>query len=129
IEKLGAENIIVRTVKPPSEAISEQRGPLTYGLTRDDWQLLDETLHSACALVGSLYMLLIGQRFLPGKQDIMEQLGHEIPSWKSLSPLTPGPDLVHFSLPSWATSLAGTKAKRFCECIAVPNAWSTRMTD
>ncbi|MEW4453158.1 ABC transporter permease [Bremerella sp. JC817] len=46
IEKLGAENIIVRTVKPPSEAISEQRGPLTYGLTRDDWQLLDETLHS-----------------------------------------------------------------------------------
>ncbi|RCS47695.1 ABC transporter permease [Bremerella cremea] len=46
IEKLGAENIIVRTVKPPSEATAEQRGPLTYGLTRDDWRLLDETLHS-----------------------------------------------------------------------------------
>ncbi|MEW4456231.1 SLC13 family permease [Bremerella sp. JC817] len=30
-----------------------------------------------CALVGSLYMLLIGQRFLPGKQDIMEQLGDQ----------------------------------------------------
>lgn len=46
IEKLGAENIIVRTVKPPSEATAEQRGPLTYGLTRNDWRLLDETLHS-----------------------------------------------------------------------------------
>jgi len=28
-----------------------------------------------CAIVGSLYMLLIGQRFLPGRQDIVEQLG------------------------------------------------------
>ncbi|MHC2070580.1 SLC13 family permease [Bremerella sp. T1] len=30
-----------------------------------------------CALVGSLYMLILGQRFLPGKRDIMEQLGDQ----------------------------------------------------
>lgn len=30
-----------------------------------------------CALVGSLYMLLIGQRFLPGRRDIIEQLGDQ----------------------------------------------------
>ncbi|PQO27552.1 SLC13 family permease [Blastopirellula marina] len=30
-----------------------------------------------CALVGSLYMLVLGQRFLPGKRDIMEMLGDQ----------------------------------------------------
>lgn len=30
-----------------------------------------------CALVGSLYMLLVGQRFLPGRRDIIEQLGDQ----------------------------------------------------
>ncbi|MBI1246489.1 TRAP transporter large permease subunit [bacterium] len=30
-----------------------------------------------CALIGSIYMLLLGQKFLPGKQDIIEQLGNQ----------------------------------------------------
>ncbi len=30
-----------------------------------------------CALVGSLYMLVLGQRFLPGRRDIIEQLGDQ----------------------------------------------------
>ncbi|RCS54681.1 SLC13 family permease [Bremerella cremea] len=30
-----------------------------------------------CALVGSIYMLLLGQRFLPGRRDIIVQLGDQ----------------------------------------------------
>ena len=30
-----------------------------------------------CALIGSLYMLLLGQRFLPGRRDVMDQLGEQ----------------------------------------------------
>lgn len=30
-----------------------------------------------CALIGSVYMLILGQRFLPGKRDIMELLGDQ----------------------------------------------------
>ncbi len=30
-----------------------------------------------CAVIGSLYMLILGQRFLPGKRDIMELLGDQ----------------------------------------------------
>lgn len=44
IESLGAENIIVRTVKPPSEENTGQRGASPYGLTRDDWARLKETI-------------------------------------------------------------------------------------
>src|SRR3972149_2348561 len=43
IEGLGASNIIVRSIKPPSEATEGQR-LLTYGLTRDDYGRLVETI-------------------------------------------------------------------------------------
>ena len=36
----GADNIIVRSVKPPSEATTEIRGPVPYGLTRTDYAVL-----------------------------------------------------------------------------------------
>ncbi len=40
IEGLGADNIIVRSLKPPPETTSGSNGPLPYGLTRDDYALL-----------------------------------------------------------------------------------------
>ncbi len=40
IASLGAENIIIRTVKPPADQVVQRRGPLVYGLTRDDYQRL-----------------------------------------------------------------------------------------
>lgn len=43
IESLGASNIIVRTVKPPSEETEGMRGALTYGLTRKDMEQISET--------------------------------------------------------------------------------------
>ena len=44
IEGLGAENIIVRSIKPPSETLSGREGPVPYGLTRDDFARLNETI-------------------------------------------------------------------------------------
>ncbi|MCC7084360.1 MAG: ABC transporter permease [Pirellulales bacterium] len=42
IEGLGADNIIVRSLKPPPETTSGSSGPVPYGLTRDDYELLSD---------------------------------------------------------------------------------------
>jgi len=44
IEGLGAENIIVRSVKPPSEATANSRGPVPYGLKRAEYEQLIATI-------------------------------------------------------------------------------------
>ncbi len=40
IESLGADNIIVRSVKPPNESLPDSRGPIPYGLKREDYERL-----------------------------------------------------------------------------------------
>ena len=44
IEGLGAKNIIIRSVKPPSEVTSGNRGPTPYGLRRDEFDKILETV-------------------------------------------------------------------------------------
>ena len=44
IEGLGADNIIIRSIKPPSEALAGFSGPVPYGLKRDDFEMLVETV-------------------------------------------------------------------------------------
>lgn len=44
IEGLGADNIMVRSVKPPSEITANVRGAISYGLTRDEYDRLVETI-------------------------------------------------------------------------------------
>jgi putative ABC transport system permease protein len=44
IQGLGADNIIVRSVKPPSEATTNFRGPVPYGLKRVEYDRLVETI-------------------------------------------------------------------------------------
>jgi putative ABC transport system permease protein len=44
IEDLGANNIIVRSMKPPSEVTEGIRGLLPYGITRADFERLTETI-------------------------------------------------------------------------------------
>lgn len=46
IEGLGATNIIVRTVKPPSEVMEAIYGLLPYGVTRDDYKRLTSTVRT-----------------------------------------------------------------------------------
>jgi putative ABC transport system permease protein len=44
IADLGANNIIVRSVKPPSETTADSRGPVPYGLLREEYDKLLETI-------------------------------------------------------------------------------------
>ena len=44
IEGLGADNVIVRSIKPPAETTAGRRGIFPYGITRDDLARLKETL-------------------------------------------------------------------------------------
>lgn len=44
IEQLGANNIIVRSIKPPSEVTERSRALVPYGLTRDDYERLTTTI-------------------------------------------------------------------------------------
>ena len=44
IEGLGAENIIIRSIKPPSEMTAGFRGAIPYGVTRDDFDTLVATI-------------------------------------------------------------------------------------
>ncbi|MBN2291767.1 MAG: ABC transporter permease [Pirellulales bacterium] len=44
IEGLGANNIIVRTVKLPSEVTASMRGTVPHGITRDDFERISETV-------------------------------------------------------------------------------------
>ncbi|HUE70108.1 MAG TPA: ABC transporter permease [Pirellulaceae bacterium] len=44
IEGLGADNIIVRSIKPPAEATAGYSGPVPYGLKREEFDLLTLTI-------------------------------------------------------------------------------------
>ena len=44
IEGLGADNIIVRSVKPPAEVTASSNGPVPYGLKRDEFDKLVMTI-------------------------------------------------------------------------------------
>jgi putative ABC transport system permease protein len=44
IEGLGADNIIVRTIKPPNEALAGFTGPVPYGLKREEFDKLVKTI-------------------------------------------------------------------------------------
>ncbi len=44
IEGLGANNIIIRSIKPPSEVTEGIRGPVPYGITRRDFEAITETI-------------------------------------------------------------------------------------
>ena len=44
IEGLGADNIIIRSIKPSEEAHANVRGPVPYGITRDDYTRFISTI-------------------------------------------------------------------------------------
>src|SRR5436190_118631 len=67
IEGLGADNIIVRSVKPPAELMAGMNGPMPYGLKRDDFQLLKQTLPS---LKNSLPIREIRRTISHGGRDV-----------------------------------------------------------
>jgi len=93
IEKLGAENIIVRSVKPPTEVTADQRGPLTYGLTRQDWELLDETIR---AIEATTPIREVRRRFQYENNSISGRLVGCTPEYADLNSLEIQPNRGHF---------------------------------
>lgn len=70
IQSLGAENIIVRSVKPPAEVLGESRIS-EYGLTRADWQLLTETIPT---LRSSIPIREVRRQFTHGPNNLTGRL-------------------------------------------------------
>jgi putative ABC transport system permease protein len=44
IEGLGADNIIIRSIKPPNEVLGSSEAPIPYGLKREEFDMLVETI-------------------------------------------------------------------------------------
>ncbi|MCA9125893.1 MAG: ABC transporter permease [Planctomycetales bacterium] len=70
IESLGADTIMVRSVKPPSEKLSANSGVTPYGLTRDEYDMLVETvptLKSAIPIREIRRQFMYGDRLVDGR--------------------------------------------------------------
>jgi len=70
IEGLGADNIIVRSVKPPSEVTTGFTGPEPYGLTREEYDKLTvtvPTLRSALPIREITRQVSYGGRNIDGR--------------------------------------------------------------
>jgi putative ABC transport system permease protein len=70
IQSLGAENIIVRSVKPPAEVLG-QSGISEYGLTRADWQKLANTVPT---LRSSVPIREVRRQFTHGPNNLTGRL-------------------------------------------------------
>src|SRR5262245_50202867 len=44
IEGLGADNIIIRSIKPPNEVLGASEAPIPYGLKREEFDMLVQTI-------------------------------------------------------------------------------------
>ncbi|MEE8451432.1 MAG: ABC transporter permease [Thermoguttaceae bacterium] len=67
IEGLGASNIIVRSIKPPSEVTESAGGLLPYGITRADFERLSETIPT---IERSLPIRELRRRFGYGRHQV-----------------------------------------------------------
>ena len=71
IEGLGADNIIIRSVMPPSESTTSFTGPEPYGLTREEYDQLVETIPT---LRGALPIREIQRQVSYGGRDVDSRL-------------------------------------------------------
>jgi putative ABC transport system permease protein len=67
IEGLGASNIIVRSIKPPSEVTERMQGIVPYGITRDDYSRLVATIPT---IQSALQIREIRRRFSYGGKTV-----------------------------------------------------------
>src|SRR5690242_12715330 len=44
IEGLGADNIIIRSIKPPNDVLGSSDAPIPYGLKREEFDMLVQTI-------------------------------------------------------------------------------------
>src|SRR5437868_15158845 len=46
VEGLGADNIIIRSIKPPNEVLGASEAQIPYGLRREEFEMLVQTIHT-----------------------------------------------------------------------------------
>ncbi|MBR5626772.1 MAG: ABC transporter permease [Thermoguttaceae bacterium] len=90
IENLGADNIIVRSIKPPNEVLAsgnQGRGPQIpeYGLTRADFTRLSETIPS---IIQAVPVREIRQTFQKGRWKVDGRLVGCTPEYADINRLT-----------------------------------------
>lgn len=85
IEGLGANNIIVRSIKPPGEVTETSRGPVPYGITRSDYERLTETIPT---VTRALPIRELRQRFAFGSRIIDGRLVGCTPEYADVTQLT-----------------------------------------
>ncbi len=81
IEQLGANNIIVRSIKPPSEVTERSRALVPYGLTRDDYERLTTTIPT---IVQAVPIRELRRRFSYGARTVDGRLVGCSPEYASV---------------------------------------------
>jgi len=85
IAELGANNVIVRTIKPPSEAMEGSSGATPYGITRADFERLTETIPT---IERALPIREIRRRFSYGHRMVDGRLVGCTPEYAEVTRLT-----------------------------------------
>jgi putative ABC transport system permease protein len=85
IEELGADNIIVRSVKPPAELSAGMTGPVPYGLKRDEFERLITTIPT---ISSALPIREVRRNFTFGDRDVDGRLVGCTPEYAEVTRLT-----------------------------------------
>ena len=85
IESLGANNVIIRSIKPPGEVTNASRGPVAFGITRDDYERLTETIPT---ITRALPIRELRRRFANGARIIDGRLVGCTPEYADVTQLT-----------------------------------------
>ncbi|HIF33056.1 MAG: ABC transporter permease [Pirellulaceae bacterium] len=86
IEDLGADTIIVRSIKPPSEKTAGNRGPTPYGLKRAEYDALVSTIPT---ITSALPIREIRRQFRYGDRLVDGRLVGCTPEYAEVTRLTP----------------------------------------
>ena len=88
IRRQGATNVIVRSVKPPDGSSGASRGFLAiYGITREDYQLINETLGDV--IVRRVPMKIFPQAIYRGKSEFQGRVVATTPEYAEVNQLKP----------------------------------------
>ncbi len=103
IESLGANNIIVRSLKPPTAIIQQQR-TVRYGLTREDYARLSNTIPS---ITRAIPIREIRRRFRYGDQQVDGRLVGCTPEYAEVTKLQTAQG-------RFLSELDGLEVKNYC---------------
>ena len=90
IESLGADNVIVRSIKPPNEVLTQNSGGRgmqipEYGLTRADFERLSETIPT---VIQAIPVREIRETFQKGRRKVDGRLVGCTPEYAEIAKLT-----------------------------------------